>query len=261
LYLQVKFIFSSGIGAALCKKLEALGLKVEGERIPDEELAVHPRLKPYKDLLCESSDSNSEEGKSNEQSGEDCVDGVVNGDGQGSESTPNTGQGYPPKPAAVASPHIRNPSLEGITKLNLDITALIAYCSNLTNGHTNVQFRSKILSQQLDFERMRPQKPILEAVFRGTPSFNFSRFIYKFSLMLNPPITMSRLCFQLKFQGVSCTVARWHSRSSIQFWRLWVDYRSNGEPLSFCIGSKWSRIKFPRDPVRSRLLGVSSCGQ
>jgi hypothetical protein len=163
----VKFIFTSGIGSALSLKLESLGIKVEGERIPDEQLALHPRIKPYKELLCES-DSNSEEGNPNNQSGEDSVDGGDNGQKSSGSATNGVSgdERLTVKPTSSAS-LIRNPSLEGIKKLNLDITALLAYVSNLTNGHTNVLFRSEILTQQLEFERMRPQKPILESIFKG----------------------------------------------------------------------------------------------
>lgn len=153
----------------LCGKLEALGVKVVGEKIPDAELPLHPRLKPYKELLSESD--------SNNQSGEDSVDGKESGEMSSSGSTTNGHESKEthvksvlPKSISKSASLIRNRRLEGITKLNLDITALLAYVSNLTNGHINVIFRTKVLTQQLEFEKMRPQKPILDSIFKGMSS-------------------------------------------------------------------------------------------
>ena len=52
------------------------------------------------------------------------------------------------------------------TKVNLDITAMIAYVSALTNGRNWFSYKEKILSQQADWERHRPVKPYLESIFR-----------------------------------------------------------------------------------------------
>lgn len=51
--------------------------------------------------------------------------------------------------------------------LNLDITAMIAYVSALTNGHNNYQFQEKILTQQAEWERQNPVKPVLDDLFKG----------------------------------------------------------------------------------------------
>ena len=42
--------------------------------------------------------------------------------------------------------------------LNLDITAMIAYVSALTNGCADYVFKEPILSQQAEWERLRPGK-------------------------------------------------------------------------------------------------------
>jgi len=52
------------------------------------------------------------------------------------------------------------------TKVNLDITAMIAYVSALTNGRNWFKFSEKILSQQAEWERKNPVKPFLDDVFR-----------------------------------------------------------------------------------------------
>ena len=58
---------------------------------------------------------------------------------------------------------------EGIdeSKLNLDITAMIAYVSALTNGRSMFQFKEKILSEQAAWERSNPVKPELDKMFTG----------------------------------------------------------------------------------------------
>ena len=52
-------------------------------------------------------------------------------------------------------------------KLNLDVTAMLAYVSNLTNGGCNMEFKEPILTQQAEWERKRPVKPILDQLFEG----------------------------------------------------------------------------------------------
>jgi len=58
---------------------------------------------------------------------------------------------------------------EGIdqSRLNLDITAMIAYVSALTNGGTNFTFKEPVLCQQAAWERERPVKTLLDSVFSG----------------------------------------------------------------------------------------------
>ncbi len=51
--------------------------------------------------------------------------------------------------------------------LNLDITAMIAYVSAVTNGHANFKFEDDIISQQAHCERQRPVKPVLDKIFHG----------------------------------------------------------------------------------------------
>ena len=68
------------------------------------------------------------------------------------------------------------------SRVNLDITAMIAYVSALTNGRNWFRFREKILSQQAQWEtdrwtlrllllllhlHCRPVKPFLDSVFQG----------------------------------------------------------------------------------------------
>lgn len=53
-----------------------------------------------------------------------------------------------------------------IRLLNLDVSALLAYVTNMSNGYNNYVYREPLLTQQAEMERKRPIKPILENVFR-----------------------------------------------------------------------------------------------
>ena len=44
------------------------------------------------------------------------------------------------------------------SRVNLDITAMIAYVSAMTNGRNWFIFKEKILSEQAEWERQRPVK-------------------------------------------------------------------------------------------------------
>ena len=52
-------------------------------------------------------------------------------------------------------------------KLNIDITTMLAYVSELSNGGTNCRFNEKLLEEQAMTERKEPIKPILDKVFEG----------------------------------------------------------------------------------------------
>ncbi|CAG4991648.1 unnamed protein product [Parnassius apollo] len=54
-----------------------------------------------------------------------------------------------------------------IRTLNLDVTAMMAYISNMTNGHCNYIFKQDVLTQQAAWEAERPVKPVLERLFQG----------------------------------------------------------------------------------------------
>ncbi|KAJ8929580.1 hypothetical protein NQ314_017717 [Rhamnusium bicolor] len=59
-------------------------------------------------------------------------------------------------------------NVSNIAKLNLDVSAMLAYCSSVTNGSANMyDFDVPVLKQQAEWERLRPQKPILDKYFKG----------------------------------------------------------------------------------------------
>lgn len=54
-----------------------------------------------------------------------------------------------------------------VTKLNLDITTLIAYVSAMTNGSANWEYSEPLLTEQARWEREKPIKPVLDQLFHG----------------------------------------------------------------------------------------------
>jgi hypothetical protein len=54
-----------------------------------------------------------------------------------------------------------------IKLLNLDVSTLLAYVTNMSNGCNNYIYREPLLTQQAEMERRRPIKPILEDLFRN----------------------------------------------------------------------------------------------
>lgn len=60
----------------------------------------------------------------------------------------------------------KNTSL--INKVNLDVSAMLAYVSSVTNGSCKkYEFSVPVLTQQANWESKRPTKPILDALFKG----------------------------------------------------------------------------------------------
>ena len=71
------------------------------------------------------------------------------------------------------------------TKVNLDITAMIAYVSALTNGRNWFKFSEKILSAQAEWERQHPVKPFLENIFKDKELICCASAMRDFETILN----------------------------------------------------------------------------
>lgn len=54
-----------------------------------------------------------------------------------------------------------------ITLLNLDVSTLLAYVTNMTNGYANFEYVEPLLTTQAEWERARPLKPVLDNLFLG----------------------------------------------------------------------------------------------
>lgn len=72
-----------------------------------------------------------------------------------------------------------------IKKLNLDVTAMIAYVSALTNGHADRKVRGNILNQHAEWERRNPIKPILDEFFEGKELFVCKRALSDFKSIVD----------------------------------------------------------------------------
>ncbi|XP_011204363.2 UPF0415 protein C7orf25 homolog [Bactrocera dorsalis] len=71
--------------------------------------------------------------------------------------------------ASIAEPSESNESadISSVSTLNIDITTLLAYISNVCNGSCNWQFSEGILTEQAEKERQTPLKPVLDNLFKG----------------------------------------------------------------------------------------------
>lgn len=52
-----------------------------------------------------------------------------------------------------------------INVLNLDVSTLLAYVTNMTNGQAHFVYKEPLLTTQAEWERSRPVKPVLEKLF------------------------------------------------------------------------------------------------
>lgn len=124
----------NGINSHIANKLESLGITVKGERIIDN--LVH-----Y-DSSSDTTDSETDVSDENEI----FTDNLSN-----------------PNISDLSTKNISN-----IAKVNLDVSAMLAYCSSVTNGSASLyDFNVPVLKQQAEWERLRPQKQILDDFFKS----------------------------------------------------------------------------------------------
>ncbi|XP_011344540.1 UPF0415 protein C7orf25 homolog [Ooceraea biroi] len=129
---DVVFHFACGIEIPLALRLEQMGIIVEGDRIDadDKNLCTQYDISEHDEL-----DHSVEPAKDSE------------------------------KDSDLQSLNTSALSTE-IKLLNLDVSTLLAYVTNMSNGHNNYVYREPLLTQQAEMERGRPIKPILEDLFR-----------------------------------------------------------------------------------------------
>lgn len=114
--------------------MESLGINVKGERISDPTLELNSNS--------DSSDSDIDVSNENYPINERICNSNVS--------------------------ELSTKNISNITKINLDVSAMLAYCSSVTNGSANLfDFNVPVLKQQAEWERLRPQKPLLDAFFNG----------------------------------------------------------------------------------------------
>lgn len=79
--------------------------------------------------------------------------------------------------------------ISNIKKVNLDISAMLAYVSSVCNGSADLyELPEGVLAQQAAWERLRPQKPVLETFFKGMHLLEINDLIVEAFLLLVPLI-------------------------------------------------------------------------
>lgn len=126
--MQVTFVFSCGIENTLACLLEERGVTVSGERLSDS---------------CEWAEVND----------------------QSSDLSEEINTSTFVEQEEDRRDHISNSN--SLTRLNLDVTTMIAYVSALTNGKCHFVFKEPLLTLQAEWERKKPVKPILDTLFQG----------------------------------------------------------------------------------------------
>ncbi|XP_016837845.1 UPF0415 protein C7orf25 homolog [Nasonia vitripennis] len=129
---DIVFHFACGIEKPLAQKLEnSLGIIIEGKRIDakDDDIA-------HDELLYSESETESD------------------------ESTTSSN---------VCDLLELNTNIDStdIKILNLDVSTLLAYVTNMTNGHANFAYIEPLLTTQAEWERCRPLKPVLDDLFHN----------------------------------------------------------------------------------------------
>nr|XP_012139535.1 PREDICTED: UPF0415 protein C7orf25 homolog isoform X3 [Megachile rotundata] len=140
---DIVFHFAYGIEIPLATRLELMGVIVEGDRIPCEEEKsidihdVNEKFSTWMHML-EFNGESLDEYKRNRNSNLDTLN--------------------------ISS------LVTEIKILNLDVSTLLAYVTNMTNGYDHFIYREPLLTQQAEMERKRPVKPILENIFEDSSS-------------------------------------------------------------------------------------------
>lgn len=185
---KVIFWFCNGVSEGLAGSIEEIGVAVEGRRIPDEDLGLP-------DFTIEDSDNETESSSTSydsDASGDEEIivtDKNKDPDMETSDTLPvtemnslnlddhantfpieNTDSGFIDQSAlslGVLSLHDSSGSDEQSGRINLDITAMIAYVSSTANGGANFVFQDKFLNEQAACERKNPVKKTLDEYFKG----------------------------------------------------------------------------------------------
>ncbi|KAG7210012.1 hypothetical protein KM043_011592 [Ampulex compressa] len=136
-------LISMGNECPLATKLEQMGVIVEGDRI---------------NVNCEEKNT-IEKFEDDERSG-NVWSHTLRSEG---ESVDGSVEILNPDLNVLDVPLLRTE----INILNLDVSTLLAYVTNMTNGYACFVYREPLLTQQAEMERRRPVKPILEKLFKG----------------------------------------------------------------------------------------------
>ncbi|XP_063864782.1 UPF0415 protein C7orf25 homolog isoform X1 [Scylla paramamosain] len=192
---KVIFWFCNGVSEGLARSIEEKGVAVEGRRIADEDLGLP-------DFSIEDSDTETEESSSasyySDASEEEDIVVTDKSKDQNTKTSnifaqteiklerasislnldnhtntfpiENADSGFIDQSAlslSVLSLHDTSGCEEQLGRINLDVTAMIAYVSSTANGGANFVFQDKFLNEQAACERKNPVKNTLDAYFKG----------------------------------------------------------------------------------------------
>ncbi|XP_064092896.1 UPF0415 protein C7orf25 homolog isoform X2 [Macrobrachium nipponense] len=209
-WIKVVFWFFSGVSESLASNLEGLGICVRGIRIPDNELGIPDFTVNDSESDCENfSDENEDMTANGSECNEVAEDNVFTS--QDSRTTKCTCEprlhsscevlhsegrcqnefecntNVSSSSAGLESSNLCSTVTEKkeIRKLNLDVTAIIAYVSATTNGGANFIFADKVLTEQAMWERQNPVKKTLDQYFQGCELMVCQEAVDHFSDIIN----------------------------------------------------------------------------
>lgn len=148
---EVVFHFAYGIETPLASRLERLGVVVEGQKISCSEDVSYLDPATFEERLGKCFDESRR--------------GPLNSLDLDSDSDEEGLMGAPIFNAMIGSVDPKGTNEIGI--LNLDVSTLLAYVTNMTNGEAHFEYREPLLTMQAEWERSRPVKPILDELFKG----------------------------------------------------------------------------------------------
>ncbi|XP_076161388.1 UPF0415 protein C7orf25 homolog [Ptiloglossa arizonensis] len=136
---DVIFHFAYGIEIPLATRLERMGVMVEGDRIQcnnEKSTDIHEVDDAFSAWMYTLG--------SMDEPSDECKESI---------------------PSDLETLNTSSLATE-IKILNLDVSTLLAYVTNMTNGYDRFIYREPLLTQQAEMERKRPVKPILEKLFQ-----------------------------------------------------------------------------------------------
>ncbi|XP_077581390.1 UPF0415 protein C7orf25 homolog [Stigmatopora nigra] len=158
---RVVFAFYNGVSEPVARRLEEMGVAVRGDVVAVDAVVT-------------------EGGE--EVDGEDDEEDDDDDEGDEPESV-DTRVDRSTVLASLAFPADAGP--EECGRVNLDITALIAYVSSLSHGRCRLAFREPVLTEQAAQERLRPVLPVLEAVMADKELYACRAAVDDFQTILN----------------------------------------------------------------------------
>ncbi|XP_045112471.1 UPF0415 protein C7orf25 homolog isoform X2 [Portunus trituberculatus] len=191
---KVIFWFCNGVSEGLARSIEDKGVAVEGRRIADEDLGLPDFSIEDSDTEIEESSSTSYYSDGSEKE-EIIFDKSKDPNTETSDTFPereiewerasislnldnhantlpieNADSGFIDQSALSLSElslHDSSGSGEQLGRINLDVTAMIAYVSSTANEGANFIFQDKFLNEQAACERKNPVKKTLDGYFKG----------------------------------------------------------------------------------------------